>query len=463
MRTVVIIGAGWFGLQTAAQVQDVAKANAMDVQVIVLERHSAVGGMWSSIKYPDLYTHGSFEHLLSRAYRPPPFHIEEDVASQAQVVAFWQQYAKHHGIDVRLNTNVHRVHVVQHDSFHVHIGHDRVVQANAVFISAVASIPKRVPIRGHGPNVVHIYDINASDLAKHNRVVVMGGGKGALDVVAALRKQRRSPVAWVIRTPRIFQTVLTRDTPTYRYLLVQMIILANIVSQSPLHATTRYLQRHGMVYTYATPADLKPYGGIGMHLTRLANCTPNSIAAADAAAHRITYGTISELKYPDVVRVRDNHGSMSTVHADLVVQCTGGIHTNVTVTKARDIRRNSNIRLYENGRTIVFRGDVILHALGLTRRSLCPIRKLNLHTNIHNTTIDHNYANPFCIPVVHSYVVHQGMRHAIIAIAILIACIVVRPTSVARGMAAIPVSAVIAVALTLAYMWHQGLTFRLPQ
>ncbi len=217
-QRVAVIGAGISGLVTAK----VFCEDGFDVQVF--EKEATLGGVWSaSHTYPGLRTNNTRE---TYAFTDFPYPEGTDLYPRAeQVRSYLESYADHFAIrdKIRFGAEVARVSRVPAvarpgggDAFEVETRGPAGAAASRRFDYVVAcdgvfSTPELPRFPGEerfaGP-VLHSSQAVDPTLAKDKRVVVVGGGKSALDCAAWAAQQGRSSTLlvrephWMV--PRLF-------------------------------------------------------------------------------------------------------------------------------------------------------------------------------------------------------------------------------------------------------------------
>ena len=207
---VCIIGAGVAGLVTAK----VLRGDGFDVTVF--EKEAAIGGVWApSRTYPGLRANNPRE---TYAFSDHPYHgTVDDFPRAEQIRDYLASYVARFqfGDAIQLSTEVVSVSLApssasNHGGFDVSVrGRDHseatekshfdfVAVCNGVFSEPnVPAIEGRELFQG---SVLHSSQISNPELARDQRVVVVGAGKSALDCVNWAAERARS-VILVLRAP----------------------------------------------------------------------------------------------------------------------------------------------------------------------------------------------------------------------------------------------------------------------
>lgn len=183
MKRAVIVGAGGAGLAALHAMQQAG------FEVIALEQHSELGGVWATTKYPSLAMHArSFSY---RFHDYPPMASRDAHATGAEVRAYFAAYARDKRIADKIlyNRRVDRI-VRRPDGRCVVAGHE----CDAVIVATGYSNAGRphVPVFP-GPSrvrVLHSSEVSpeiVDDITTHRRkVCVLGAGKSAHEILSLL-------------------------------------------------------------------------------------------------------------------------------------------------------------------------------------------------------------------------------------------------------------------------------------
>src|SRR2546425_4101017 len=184
-RLVCVIGAGISGLVTAK----VLAGDGFDV--VVFEKEPVLGGVWGASRtYPGLRTNNPRD---TYAFSDHPFpRTVADFPSAPEMRAYLQSYAGRFGLVARIRFGTEVVKVAQHGpiwkvtvrspQLEETLDFEFVVVCNGVFCEP--SIPCVEGMDGFAGRVVHSTRLTDPELVRDKRVVVVGGGKSALDCAA---------------------------------------------------------------------------------------------------------------------------------------------------------------------------------------------------------------------------------------------------------------------------------------
>ena len=204
--TAAIVGAGVSGL---------TQAHALlrcGYEVVVFERTGELGGVWSQFVYPGVslqnshreYRHPDFEWPFPHAFHP----------SGEETKRYWECFARHFGIHVRLRTEVVAAAIEADGGWRVtarDVGGDGGRETTERFdflVVATGMYAQRALGRGfavpeHFPGAVLTErDIVSPEQFRDKTVVVSGFGKSALDALRAARNGGARRVVHLFRTPR---------------------------------------------------------------------------------------------------------------------------------------------------------------------------------------------------------------------------------------------------------------------
>lgn len=208
---VCVIGAGVAGLVSAK----VLKNDGFDVTVF--EKDATVGGVWApSRAYAGLRTNNPRE---TYAFSDFPYPATSDAFPTArQVHAYLTSYAKHFGLEPHLRCSTEVVSVARrpsddensHPGFRVTVrpvddsgglethDFDFVVVCNGVFSKPY--VPRLRGRKRFAGLPIHSSEVADAEVLKEKRVVVVGGGKSALDC-ATVAAHEAASCTLVFRTP----------------------------------------------------------------------------------------------------------------------------------------------------------------------------------------------------------------------------------------------------------------------
>lgn len=186
VRKVAIIGSGVAGLQTARALAKIGK------DCVIFERSDNVGGVWRS-------NYDSFGlQVPKELYEFPEFPWPSDVRqghypTGPETQAYIEDFARHFGLDrqIRFNTSVHKISKTSDaSSFQLRFGKDGeaaqmedfdfVVVATGMYSSAphIPKVPGQSEFQGE---VYHSCTFTDARICEGKKVVVVGGGKSAID------------------------------------------------------------------------------------------------------------------------------------------------------------------------------------------------------------------------------------------------------------------------------------------
>ena len=192
-RRVCVIGAGISGLVTAK----VLVGDGFDVAVF--EKEPTLGGVWAASRtYPGLRTNNPRD---TYAFSDHPFpRAAGDFPSAAEMRNYLQSYAERFGVLARIRVGTEVVKVAQQGArwkVTIRAGEreedldfDYVVVCNGVF--SLPSIPAVEGMEGFTGRIVHSTGVGGPALVEGRDVLVVGGGKSALDCAAWAAGEGRS-------------------------------------------------------------------------------------------------------------------------------------------------------------------------------------------------------------------------------------------------------------------------------
>ncbi|TQV70159.1 NAD(P)/FAD-dependent oxidoreductase [Exilibacterium tricleocarpae] len=208
---VLIIGAGWSGIQAAAMLK-----NRYGCEVVIFDQNANIGGTWAKgIAYSHLTTHAAASTIEFVGYPFPKDIVSNplDRVPTSDVVEYMKRYVDDTGLgdDIRLNSQVETIHQISEKEV-------RCIVRNAISGEKYTEDGEFVMLSGFGfkarkfPNIPGASDFEGSiytshdvseaaleKLKKSNRpVVVAGGSKAAHDIINTL-VAHDIPVEWVAR------------------------------------------------------------------------------------------------------------------------------------------------------------------------------------------------------------------------------------------------------------------------
>jgi cation diffusion facilitator CzcD-associated flavoprotein CzcO len=214
---IAIVGAGWSGLQCLQRLKSIGVTN-----VDVFERYAGIGGTWSpELRYHGLQIHGS---MTVTSFDGFPYSDDPDVQGgkvmAEEVERYIQRFAARNELleHCRLNSNVDRVDYRSSDRTGVlqvtdtrtgeqrtTAPYDLVIWASMSAFGDVPRLPGAETFRGTQLHTTQLSGEAFADIVTNGRrVVVVGGGKAACDVVLGLRRAGHTAFTWVMRKPYLF-------------------------------------------------------------------------------------------------------------------------------------------------------------------------------------------------------------------------------------------------------------------
>src|SRR5881296_1622039 len=192
-RRVCVIGAGISGLVTAK----VLAGDGFDV--VVFEKAPTLGGVWAASRtYPGLRTNNPRDTYAFSDHPFPP--NVADFPSAAEMRDYLQSYAERFGLlaRIRVGTEVVKVALdgarwkvtVRAAGSEEILDFDFVVVCNGVF--STPCIPAVEGMERFTGRIVHSTGLTDPELVKDKRVLVVGGGKSALDCAGWAAAEGRS-------------------------------------------------------------------------------------------------------------------------------------------------------------------------------------------------------------------------------------------------------------------------------
>ncbi len=198
---VCVIGAGPSGITAA---KHLLQAGIKDV--VVYERNNQVGGNW--IYSPDPSHSSVYEttHIISSKklsqYHDFPMPADyPDYPSHQQLLKYFQDYARHFGVDkvIQFNTEVKHVVKTGDDGWDVTLHDGRVEHFEHLLVAnGHHSVPKMPTYPGNFEGeFIHSHDFKHNRPFKDKRVLVIGGGNSACDIaVETGRVSAFTAISW---------------------------------------------------------------------------------------------------------------------------------------------------------------------------------------------------------------------------------------------------------------------------
>ncbi|CAG8960046.1 hypothetical protein HYFRA_00013234 [Hymenoscyphus fraxineus] len=221
---VVVVGAGWNGLISAATYLKLAPST----NLIILDDGSTIGGVWSKEKiYPNLFAqigHGLFEYSF---YPMKKENISKDRYIPGETIHnYLNSFAVDHGLSMRTRLrNSVTTAEKEGDGWRLRIeGKPDIVCEKLIYATGATSKPyvPKWPSEGFTKPIIHSSDVgqNLSALQNLSHATVVGGAKSSYDTVFMLLKAGKK-VDWIIRAdgsgplaimpPRMFKIFNTVD------------------------------------------------------------------------------------------------------------------------------------------------------------------------------------------------------------------------------------------------------------
>lgn len=208
---VLIIGAGWAGIQAAAILK-----NRYGCEVIIFDQNSGIGGTWAKgIAYSHLTTHAAASTIEFVGYPFPKDIVSNplDRVPASDVVAYMKRYVDDVGLSdhIRLDSQVKMINQISEKEVQCIVqntisGEKYTENGEFVMLSGFGFKAKKFPdIPGvsyfEGP-IYTSHDVSDAVLEKlkksHRPVMVAGGSKAAHDMINIL-VSHAIPVEWVAR------------------------------------------------------------------------------------------------------------------------------------------------------------------------------------------------------------------------------------------------------------------------
>jgi len=200
IKRIAVIGAGISGIASAHTMQKRGH------EVVIYEKTDKVGGVWAH-SYPDVSLQNTWQqyHISDFPYPITP-HLHP---TAKQITDYMQSAIEALNIDVRLNHSVTSMEDVE-GGWQLTLQHDDETQTETfdyviIAVGQYTGRKQHLNLMGQSAfngTIMTEVDIQSLDVFKDKRVVVVGFGKSALDMVTFAVKQGASEVHQVFRTPR---------------------------------------------------------------------------------------------------------------------------------------------------------------------------------------------------------------------------------------------------------------------
>jgi hypothetical protein len=176
---IAIIGAGPVGLSAARALK--VKGIAYDQY----EAESAVGGNWRQGVYKNAHIISSKKTTEFPDYPMPPDY--PDFPSAKQMLEYLEQYARHYDLaeHIRFNTSVTRVEPVEKSQWEIRLSSGESIRYEGVIICNGHHWSRRWPEYpgNFSGTMFHSKDYREPESLVNKRVLVIGGGNSACDIV----------------------------------------------------------------------------------------------------------------------------------------------------------------------------------------------------------------------------------------------------------------------------------------
>jgi cation diffusion facilitator CzcD-associated flavoprotein CzcO len=214
---IAVVGAGWSGMQCLQRLRELGVTS-----VDVFERYEDIGGTWNPhLRYHGLQIHGS---MTVTSFAGFPYSDDPDVQGgkvmAEEVERYIHRFADAHELKdaCRFGTRVDGLSCssaertatltltdVRTGSTRTSGPYDLVVWASMAAYGNVPRLPGAEGFRGRQLHTTQYSDAEFEDVRRSGRrVVVVGGGKAACDVVLGLERAGHRDYAWVMRKPYLF-------------------------------------------------------------------------------------------------------------------------------------------------------------------------------------------------------------------------------------------------------------------
>lgn len=274
---VAIVGAGWAALQCVQRFKTLGVTH-----IDVFERNDDIGGTWHpSLRYHGLQIHAS---MVVTSFDGYPYSTDRDIQHGKvmgdEVERYIHRFAQSHDL-VRychFNSNVDSVSYRSSDRTgtltirDVRTGevresgpYDMVIWASMAAYGNIPRLEGSDAFQGQQIHTVQFKDTALQDIMDNGRrVVVVGGGKAAVDVVLGLKRAGYDNFMWVMRKPFLFykyEVLLHNGTPLSKlrglsYLSTVLWCAASKRVGAILHWSSGYICTFGKPHT-----DFKHFHG----------------------------------------------------------------------------------------------------------------------------------------------------------------------------------------------------------
>ena len=185
----IVIGAGQSGLATAYYLQK------RGLSYLVLEGDNQLTGSWS--KYYDsltLFSPARYSSLPGDRFPGDPSRYP----SKDEVISYLNEYAKHHGFNIRTGEKVTDVRKVD-GFFKILTAKGNVFYAKTLISATGAfsnpNLPRIAGSECFKGKIIHSSQYKNAEVYKNQRVVVVGGGNSAMQIAYELAKVSRVTIA----------------------------------------------------------------------------------------------------------------------------------------------------------------------------------------------------------------------------------------------------------------------------
>ena len=238
MRVITVIGAGASGLAAAAMLERAGE------HPVVLER-AEVGAVWAA-RYDRLQLHtvrwlsGLPGYPIPRAFGKWP--------SRERVGEYLQQYADHHGLDVRTGIDVERVERAV-EGWTVRTSSGPMAAERVVVATGQSSVPfvPKWPGTFSG-EIVHSAAYRNPSAYRGSRVLVVGSGNSGAEIAVDLAEGGAKEVLLSVRTQ---PGIVRRDT---------LGVPSQLLGIASTHLPTGVVDRLAAAIRRVAIPDLAPYG-----------------------------------------------------------------------------------------------------------------------------------------------------------------------------------------------------------
>lgn len=267
---IAIVGAGWSGLQC---LQRFTQLGVSDVDVF--ERYDDIGGTWNPhLRYHGLQIHAS---MTVTSFDGFPYSEDPDIqggkvmaeeveryihrfAQARELLPHCQFNSRVDGLSYSSDDRTGTLSVTDTGTGDTRTSgpYDMVIWASMAAYGPIPHLAGSEAFRGKQMHTVQYSDAEFADLVREGkRVVVVGGGKAACDVVLGLRRAGYDNFTWVMRKPYLFyrfESLLHSATSTdkLRGLTYLATVLWTGVSRrlgALLHWSSGYLHTFGTPHT----------------------------------------------------------------------------------------------------------------------------------------------------------------------------------------------------------------------